>query len=384
MRRCECDRMEKCRLCWLWHNDARYRRHWWRGVAVIDDPPAQRRPCLHEGPIVEHCPRGNELLHVRDCAVHDRCTRGPSRIRSCSSCGDYRAPELPPIATSTPIRLDHTNLAEGIQGLRFNSSIIDHAGGYAYAFRTGWAGSEIYCVQLDAELRQAGPPVLLPFRRRDCGWGREDPRLFRHKGRLHVEIIGVVGRWGPTNVLFARLSDRFAIEDSFHPHYARRQSWEKNWGFFDVADELYAVYSIQPHRVLRIRGNRAELVHPAPFARQWNGGEMRGGACPIRVGDEFWSFFHDRVQAEDAHLIYRMGLYTFSADPPFRPLRWIPEPVVAADRATKPADQYASVVFPGGAVRRGDQWLIACGIHDRWSEVLAFDHAELEGRLLAI
>jgi hypothetical protein len=41
---------------------------------------------------VEWAPCKSELLHVRDCEVHDRCTRGPSRIHSCQGCPDYGAP----------------------------------------------------------------------------------------------------------------------------------------------------------------------------------------------------------------------------------------------------------------------------------------------------
>src|SRR5256885_12693044 len=51
---------------------------------------------------------------------------------------------------------------------------------------------------------------------------------------------------------------------------------------------------------------------------------MRGGAAPVRVGDEWWCFFHDRVES-GGHRIYRAGLYTFAAAPPFRVLRLIPD-----------------------------------------------------------
>lgn len=95
-RPCQCDRCEKlgpyragdCALCWNWHNSPRYRAHWSRAPI----PPRPRRhpvPCVHEGQVIERCPFGDEARHVRDCDIHDRCTRGLSRIRSCADCPDY-------------------------------------------------------------------------------------------------------------------------------------------------------------------------------------------------------------------------------------------------------------------------------------------------------
>lgn len=56
-------------------------------------------PCVHEGGITERCPQGNEAKHVRECDLHDTCTRGPSRIKSCAGCADYSSatPAIAPI-----------------------------------------------------------------------------------------------------------------------------------------------------------------------------------------------------------------------------------------------------------------------------------------------
>lgn len=58
-------------------------------------PP--RPPCLHEGPIIEHCKSCSgalsELRHVRHClhpeAEWDSCTRGKGKGQSCHGCGLY-------------------------------------------------------------------------------------------------------------------------------------------------------------------------------------------------------------------------------------------------------------------------------------------------------
>lgn len=285
----------------------------------------------------------------------------------------------------TLARFDETNLYPQLAQKRFNPSIINYEDGYLFAFRTGWAGSQVWVVRLNQEFKPVGIPVRLGLtRKRASDYGREDPRLFWHKGQVHVMFTGVSGRNGPTNVLFARLNDKFVVEDLFHPIVKGRQSWEKNHVYFDRHDVLFALYMADPkHRVMRVRCNETEFVHSSFAPRPWSGGLMRGGACPVQVEDEFWHFFHSR-QNIDGHLTYEMGLYTFNVNPPFQPLRIIPDPVIIADRNTKPPDQYCSVIWPGGAVLNGNRWIIATGVHDRWSEIIALDHRELCDKLIAV
>lgn len=88
MRRCTCDKVDKCRLCWLYHNDPRYKKLWGRGQ------PARpvRAPCAHEGDIVSWCPAGNVNAHRHRCLCDesnfDTCTRGAE----CKNCEHYAAP----------------------------------------------------------------------------------------------------------------------------------------------------------------------------------------------------------------------------------------------------------------------------------------------------
>lgn len=395
MTRCRHDPpKDGCRLCWLWKTDVRYRARWGGNPADVTPttapmPAARVFPCRHEGPVVEHCRRGCELAHVRDCEVHDRCTRGANngRVMSCGQCPDFSSPApVPPGATAPILAFDEHNLWPGVPGKRFNPSIIDDGDGYLFCARNGWKGSDLYIGRMDRDFRPVGPPARLALPHSEANYGREDPRLFRYGGRVHVSFIGVVGgnRIRHTSQLFARLSpDGMTVEDVFHPQISGRNLWEKNHQYFQHGDELYAVYSIAPHRILHVRGNLAEWAFETPTAAHWSGGEMRGGAAPVLVGDEFWCFFHDRIE-QNRHRIYRAGLYTFDARPPFRVRRIIPEPLLTADPATKPHDQYASVVWPGGAVLCDGVWTLACGIHDRTTALYQFAHADLERRLARV
>jgi hypothetical protein len=66
------------------------------------------------------------------------------------------------------------------------------------------------------------------------------------------------------------------------------------------------------------------------------------------------------------------------------PLRYIPSPILTADLRQKPPDQYAHVIWPGGAVRRESTWTLACGVHDRWTELVSVSHDFLESSLVTI
>lgn len=67
----------------------------WPGRGKAPPRPARTLPCVHEGPVREWCTSctgaAADLRHVRTCDLHDEhCTRGASRVRSCSSCPDYQ------------------------------------------------------------------------------------------------------------------------------------------------------------------------------------------------------------------------------------------------------------------------------------------------------
>lgn len=54
----------------------------------------ERPPCRYELDIIERCTQcgaAGERNHVRECEVHDRCTRGPNNgtVAACSSCRDW-------------------------------------------------------------------------------------------------------------------------------------------------------------------------------------------------------------------------------------------------------------------------------------------------------
>lgn len=352
--------------------------------------PVGSAACAFEGTVLEVCTAcgANESRHVRECDVHGKCTRGvvSGRVRACASCRDY-TPELPPWSDhSRPREFDHLNLYPRLPGRRFNPGLVKWGSEYAFCWRDGWRGSNLWACRLTPALCPDGPPVRLELAHPEANYGREDPQLFTFRGRLHVAFVGVVGGGrGATRtaVLYARLSDDFRMEAIFAPRFPGMdpRRWEKNWSWFESGGELHAVYSISPHRVLRVSGSHAEFVAESE-SFPWEGGEPRGGASPVLIGNEFWSFFHDSVHPPGGgKKVYRVGLYCFESEPPFRPIRYRPRPVAEADREAE-NDNYCHVLFPRGASPCGPEWLLSCGVHDRRSRIISISHNDLENSLV--
>jgi len=289
----------------------------------------------------------------------------------------------------TPIRFDQTNLCPRLPGVRFNPSIIENQNkdGYIFVYRSGWEGSQIVAVRLDSEFKPISDGHVLKLRFRACSFGREDPRLFRLNGKLHIMFIGVVvdtakaqveNTW--TNVCFARINeDTFEVEDRFHPEIPGRAYWEKNHAYFDIGGIAHAVYSISPHRIMRVEGRHVQFVASTPTQVTWTGGRMCGGASPVLVGDEWYHFFHGSTEWNGRRQ-YNMGLYTFENRHPYAIRRWCPDPLDVADPSDK-HDNHCEVLFPGGAILKDGRWIIAQGLHDRWSEIRFYDAQAVESLL---
>lgn len=412
-----CNGYKTCRRCFLAVTDPRYRAHYGHTAETIaawlaahpDFPTSAATilapvsgPCVHLGKATGErrlCPscRGHVEVKVMACALHGQCTTGKpiDGLQWCGTCPDRREALTPHTSPLTPHhspltphhspltthRFDETNLFPEIGGKRLNASIAKCGDQWALAFRTGWYSSQIHLAFLDRDFK----PIRqhrLEINHKFAAYGKEDPRLFWHRGQLWLSCIGVYGiKRGEvmqTHQLYADLDENFQVTRVIYPDYHQRADWEKNWGFFDWEGQLHAAYSIHPHRVLAIDGHAATVAHETDWPAPMNHGLLRGGAAPVRVGDEFFSWFHWK---KERPYTYALGVYTFEARPPFRPLRVTREPILTADPRTKPPRQYCPVIFPCGAVLAGDRWLVSAGIHDDWVEVLTFPREDIERRL---
>lgn len=190
-----------------------------------------------------------------------------------------------------------------------------------------------------------------------------------------------------------------------------RRQIEKNWMFFEHDGELFAVYQIAPHTILRVNLDghgtipcRRIYTTPwdvTPYTKEY--GLLGGGTPPVRQGNEYLSFFHSQQPLSPLHWFmhywpvapgrklprtiaaverrlrkpfarkrYLAGVYTFAATPPFPPRWLLPTPILHPE-TEPPYQRYRQrinpdangIVYPCGAVPWGDdRWLVSYGVHD--------------------
>jgi predicted GH43/DUF377 family glycosyl hydrolase len=266
----------------------------------------------------------------------------------------------------------------------YNCSIREHEGVLLLASRRDCGGPRVYLSELGADYQPRWTRPLVIEHPRAAG-GVEDPRLFHFRGRLHCAFTGVEhdGSFLRTHQMLCRLDDDLRVEEVWLPGYEGRTLSEKNWQFFEHEGDLCCVYTVRPHVVLRHHGHCAEVAARTAAEFPQQDGHLRGGAPPVRHGDDYYHFFHS-VQTVGGQFEYTAGLYTFAARPPFEVRRVVPDPVLYPDEADRPAGFDKSVVFPCGALWRDGRWVISYGYHDRECRIAVLDAGGLEQRLRAV
>jgi hypothetical protein len=230
---------------------------------------------------------------------------------------------------------------------------------------------------------------------RNTSW-HADPRLF-------VLSRGLVVTWN--DGLAKPLNNQFLIEvdaDTLRPIGRARRltetraqtNHEKNWMLFESEGDLFCLYSIEPHRVLKLaEWGEKEVIFTDCCDVPWDDskykhtyGELRGGAQPFRVGDVFYNFCHSSYRVKSKRH-YVAALYTFEAKGPFRPVKLLEEPIPlpnpqgADTLRPKLNAAAAAVVYPCGAVLDGDRWIITYGLNDDSSAIVDVMQSEIESRL---
>jgi GR25 family glycosyltransferase involved in LPS biosynthesis/predicted GH43/DUF377 family glycosyl hydrolase len=351
-------------------------------------------PCLYEGQDrPDYDSTGLHLQHRRRWLECDHPTQpvGPvvcARLGCGPTCPGYAADEarrnevlgVPPLSIRR-VGLPHKGA--------FNASIFRNPVtlDYLLAYRDQQASSRIHIARLRDDLTVGSVLGPLELDHPACALSQEDPRLFHFSEHIiGLSFTGVEGceeSYHPSkikaNVLWAIL-DRQTLQvwAVYAPQVPDRATWEKNWAFFVHDGRIYCIYSIKPHVVYEIEGDKVVHTHTTEVPHVWAGGHLRGGAPPVRVGDRYYHWFHGRVGNFD-ETVYNTGVYTFEAKPPFRVLEMTRAPVQWADPASRPGAG-AAVVFVGGAVLESlpPQWLISQGVNDREVQLLTYNADAIE------
>lgn len=348
---------------------------------------------LRSLPEAKQCRHLGQVLKQKEgcgtCTTYHCAKRGETKMTYCTGeCGQWESRNAT-IATvsmkNRTIRFDQRNLAPHTGGVRLNPSIIQSGSGYIFAYRNKWSNSDISLIRLNAAFEPVGEPKQLRLSYPGAtSKGREDLRLFRHKGQLHGWYIGWNGRRGrhanKTNVLFCRINEAtFEVEDRFLPQIPKRLAHEKNHAYFDHQNETYSVYSIVPHRVHKVFCDTVQQTWETKTRVNWRYGYIRGGASPVLHDGRYFHFFHG-MDDSGGHRLYTLGCAVFEACPPFRITHITHEPIEIAG----PRKGSARVIFPGGAMFINGQWCVACGIHDEYSELRFYSEQQVEAALEAI
>ena len=168
---------------------------------------------------------------------------------------------------------------------------------------------------------------------------------------------------------------------------------EKNWMFFGH-DLNYAVYSVNPHRILKRNGDlgsEAPLVDA--FKEVWDNttyesayGNLRGGCPPQLIGDKYYSICHS-VYGVEGDYRYQAACYSFSALAPFSPLGRpygalsLPMPQGQPRTYEKLNPAVGEVIYPCGAIFENGLWYISYGINDECCAITVMEHAKIESSI---
>jgi len=236
------------------------------------------------------------------------------------------------------------------------------------------------------DTRIAGPLREIPISKgpnADQQW--EDPRIWNlgrtgaraKDNKLWLTCTNFIQKKTWAHQAMVVLDNDFSILTTLHPEYGvngrsirENKGHEKNWTWFFHDDKPHLIYQNQPHTVVEMdsacspqREYKTEMPN-----RLWRGdlGEPRGGTNPVRVGDEYWCFFHSSQPWWNNRRRYFMGAYAFEAKPPFRITRMSSEPMLKGSLKNRRIGEFPLVVFPGGALfdEAKQEWLVVMGIND--------------------
>ncbi len=286
----------------------------------------------------------------------------------------------------------------------YNSSLVKYKDGYLLSFRansfnfTTWVKklfnhrtAYVGLVELDSRFRAKKTPQILDI----CSYDArvlsapQDARLFEMNGRLLLFYNDYLKPEKGSQVMYyceiQSQGDTFMIAKgpTLLTYNESRQRIEKNWAPFEYQGELYLVYQLEPHTVLKVDETNGLCTQ---FGRSdvritWDFGELRGGTPGYLVDGKYLSFFHSSkkgipsLMSKKGANVYFMGAYTYSPLPPFEIEAITPAPLA------RPTDYHRSnskkIVYPSGLVVDGSRLHVVWGQNDAHTRVTTFDKKRL-------
>ncbi|MBM2845744.1 MAG: hypothetical protein HW407_1056 [Bacteroidetes bacterium] len=197
----------------------------------------------------------------------------------------------------------------------------------------------------------------------------EDPRVTWVGGQILLSWCNF--KWNSfAHQCVGWLNERQTVGKVFHPVVGKNgprlmanTGHEKNWLWFEHDGIVRLLYTANPHTIYDTFNFVIGTKHESPGVL-WNYGEVRGGTPPIRVGDEYFTFFHSRTKWIPPKCRYHMGCYAFEAKPPFKVTRCTTKPLLSGSELDRRNLGAPLVVFPEGSKFVDGKWLVVGGSND--------------------
>jgi len=216
----------------------------------------------------------------------------------------------------------------------------------------------------------------------------EDPRIFNSGNKLWLTCTNFIQRKTYAHQTMAVLDLDWNILGINHPVYGNNghdlwanKGHEKNWTWFLHENEVYMIYNIEPHTVVRCdsAASPVETLETQLEKDIWFYGQRRGGSNPIRIGDEYFAFFHSSTPWWNGRRRYYMGAYAFEAKPPFRITRSSTIPMLYGSAHNRRVLEFPLVIFPGGSLYDAEkqEHFAVFGVNDFESGWIRIPHKDL-------
>lgn len=269
----------------------------------------------------------------------------------------------------------------------FNSSIVQRPDGTWLIARRSRndptlrvGKNDIVRIELDGLTPKRIVPIRMPWQFVDEHF--EDPRAIYHSGTTWISACDFVWgraatRWTGSHQVIASFDEQWNCTGRFDIPYGGNGSGpgmnsvhNKNWNLFFHDGRPHIVYIPDPHTVLELSSPvwaLAPIEHITKPEHSWKFGEIRGGAPPVLVRDEYWSFFHSSIPATLNNRNtrrYVMGAYAFEANPPFAMTRISRQPILKGSYRNRWSPDKPAVCFPCGSLLKNGEWLVVGGSND--------------------
>lgn len=200
--------------------------------------------------------------------------------------------------------------------------------------------------------------------------GIEDPRLFRFRNELWIygHFRGFLGECLHTPII-VKATPPYSVENVIKlKTHITKEYLEKNWMPFEYKGELYFVYSISPHMILKCNVKtgfcyeiyRTDRLDLHPLTKN----HLGGGAPPVLVKYKGTSYFLtvSHTRNNTPRIIRKNFFYLFRADPPFD--------IVAVSKIfNADEEEYHDIEFASGLLvsKEGHSIIVSYGISDCYS-----------------